>query len=121
MNGVMDILPLPFDSEDMDPEVLFSSLSDGTGNPPFGVLCGFMQTLLCLPDSNVDVERLFSDVSAIKSKKRNHLQLNTLCAILKVKQAVRESGGCTKFSPPSGARKLMLSRTLYKLSESDTD
>ena len=117
-------MPLPFNSEDMDPEVFFSrlsSLSDGKGNPPFGVLCRFMQTLLCLSHSNVDVEWLFSDVSAVKTKKRNRLQLNTLRAILMVKQAVRESGGYTKFSPPSGARKLMLSRTLYKLSESDTD
>ena len=29
-----------------------------------------MQTLLCLPHFNVDVERIFSDVSAIKTKKK---------------------------------------------------
>ena len=68
----LTIVSLPFDHEDMDPEEFFSrlnKLSDGTGNPPFSVLCKFMQTLLCLPHSNVDVERTFSDVSAIKTKK----------------------------------------------------
>ena len=83
----------------------------------------FMQTLLCLPHSNVDVERTFSDVSSIKTKKRNRLQLKTLRAILQVKQGIREAGGCTKFSPPPGAKKLLSSHTLYNdlPSESDSD
>ena len=81
----LSIVTLPFDYEDMDPELFWERLSkitDGTENPPFGVLCEFMQTLLYLPHSNVDVERTFSDVSSIKTKKRNRLQLKTLRAIL---------------------------------------
>ena len=76
---------LPFDHEDMDPELFWERLSkitDGTDNPPFVVLCEFMQTLLCLPHSNVDVERTLSDVGSIKMKKRNSLQLKTLWVVL---------------------------------------
>ena len=81
-----------------------------------------MKTLLCLPHANVDVERIFSDVSNVKTKKRNRLTLKTLRAVLQVKQGVRKSGGCIKFSPPEGARQLMSSHTLYNdLSESDSD
>ena len=80
-----------------------------------------MKTLLCLPHANVDVERIFSEVNNIKTRKRNRLKLKTLQAILQVKQGVRESGGCTKFSPPQGARQLMAAHTLYDFSESDSD
>ena len=81
-----------------------SNLSDGMGNAPFGILCQFMKTLLCLPHANVDVERTFSEVSSIKTKKRNHLKVKTLWAILQTKQVIRQSGGCTKFKPPLGAK-----------------
>ena len=87
MSGGNYLISLPFSHEDMDPEEFFSrlnKLSDGTGNPPFGVLCRFMQTLLCLPHSNVNVERIFSDVSAKKksSKTENspcHLKSKARC------------------------------------------
>ena len=78
-----------------------------------------MQTLLCLPHSKVVVE---TDISNIKMKKRNHLQLKTLWAILQVKQGIREAGGCTRFSPPLGTRKLMSLHSLYNnLSEPDNE
>ena len=121
----LGIGPLPFEHEDMDPEEFWhrlSLISDGTDTPPLQVLCLFMQTLLCLPHANVDVERTFSDVTAIKTKKRNRLKVSTVCALLQVKNAVREAGGCTKFSPPTDARRLMSSRTLYyDSSDSDSD
>jgi len=61
----LSIISLPFSHKDMDPEFFsrLNKLSDGTGNPPFSNFCRFMQTLLCLPQSNVDVKRIFSDVS----------------------------------------------------------
>ena len=120
----LGIGPLPFEHTDMDPEEFWhrmSQISDGTEVPPFQVLCHFMQTLLCLPHSNVDVERTFSEVTAIKTKKRNRLKVKTICALLQVKNAVKETGGCTKFSPPIGAKKLMSSHTLHDSSDSDSD
>ena len=115
------IVSLPFEHEDMEFWERLSKLTDGTENPPFGVVCQFMKTLLCLLHSNVDVERIFSEVNNIKTKKRNRLKLKTLQAILQVKQGVRESGRCTKFSPSQDARQLMAAHTLYDCSESDSD
>ena len=50
------------------------------------------------------------------------LQRNFLVggARLKVKQGVKESGGCVKFSPPGGARQQMSSDILYATT-SDAD
>ena len=79
-------------------------ITDGTGNAQFGILCEFMQSLLCLPHANVDVERVFSSVSSIKTKSRNRLQTSTVRALIKVKDGVKISGGCVKFSPPVGAK-----------------
>ena len=117
------LVSLPFDSEDMEPEEFWGRLNkiiDGTGAPQFDVLCAFMQTLLCLPHANVDVERVFSSVSSIKTKARNRLHTKTVHALLKVKQGVKASGGCVKFSPPGEARKRMSSDILYATT-SDTD
>ena len=53
-----------------------------------------MQSLLYLPQANVDVERVFSSVSSIKTKSRNRLQTSTVRALIKVKDGVKMSGGC---------------------------
>ena len=86
------LVSLPFDSEDMEPEEFWGRLNkiiDGTGAPQFDVLCAFMQTLLCLSHANVDVERVFSSVSSIKTKARNRLHTKTVHALLKVKLGVK--------------------------------
>ena len=114
---------LPFDSDDMDPEEFWGRLdkiTDGAGDAQFGVLCDFMQSMLCLPHANVDVERVFSSVTAIKTKTRNRLHTTTLRALIKVKDGVKESGGCVKFSPPPGAKERMSSAILYSDASVDT-
>ena len=45
---------------DIDPELFWGRLnkiSDDAGAPQFNVPCSFMQSLLCLPHANVDVEQ----------------------------------------------------------------
>jgi len=72
---------LPFDKEDMDPEEFWSKLdkiTGGLGNPQSSILCKFMKILLCMPTSNVDVERIFADLSNIKTKLRNKLHSTIL-------------------------------------------
>ena len=115
---------LPFESEDMEPEEFWGRLdkiTDGTGNPQFGILCEFMQSLLCFPHANVDVERVFSSVSSIKTKSRNRLQTSTVRALIKVKDGVKMSGGCVKFSPPVVAKSRMSSSILYAGADANED
>ena len=52
---------------------------------------------------NGDVKRIFSSLNAIKTKGRNRLNKKSVCAILKVKQGVKESGGCVKYSSSTNA------------------
>ena len=67
----------------MDPEVFWGGLnkiSDDAGAPhvQFNVPSSFMQSLLCLPHANVDVEQ---------SVNLNKLKHTALCASLKVMAA----------------------------------
>ena len=118
----LTINPLPFDHEDMEPEEFWGRVSNitvGSGTLQFAVLSEFLQNLLCLPHTNVDVERVFSSVAAIKKKGRNRLHTKSVHAILKVKQGVAESGGCVKFSPSTEAKSQMTSDILYGQDSSD--
>ena len=65
-------------------------ISDNAGAPQFNVPCLFMQSLLCLPHANVDVEQ---SVNLIK------LKHTALCALLKVKRGMAAAGGHVNFSP----------------------
>ncbi len=88
-------------SEEMGPEEFWGRLdmiTDGTGSPQFSNLCGFIQTLLCLPHANVDIERIFSSMN----KKRN-IHTKTVRALLTVKENVEEVSSCVNFCPPPGA------------------
>ena len=117
----LTINPLPFDNEDMEPEEFWgrvSSITDGAGTLQFALLSEFMQNL-CLPRANVDVERVFSSVAAVKTKGRNRLHTKSVRANLKVKQGVAESGGCVEFSPSTEAKSRMTSDILYAQDSSD--
>ena len=119
----LSLVSLPFNSEDMDPEVFWGRLgkiSDATGALQFNVLSTFMQSLLCLPHANADVERIFSSVSLIKTKARNRLHTKTVRALLKVKQEVAAAGGCVNFCPPIGDKERIVSANLYA-ADSDSD
>ena len=112
-------ISLPFQSDDMEPEEFWGQLNkitDGTGDPQFGIF--FMQSLLCLPHVNANVERVFSSVSSIKTKARNRLHTKTVRALLKVKE------GCVMFSRtprPPVAKQRMSSDILYANADSDSE
>lgn len=56
---------------------------------------------MCLPHSNADCERVFSEVNMyFKTKQRNKLITFTINGALLAKQAVRNQGNCTKFEVP---------------------
>lgn len=110
------IEPLPFDHKNMEPEefwAILNTVKDGSGEYQFPNLCAFMSSLLSLPHANVDVERVFSSVNLIKTKSRNRLHTSTVRALLKTKDGIKASGGCTEFTPPRVLNEMLTTDRLY--------
>lgn len=73
---------------------------DSSGDHTFKTLALFSLSLLAMPLSNADVERVFSQMSLVKSKLRNRMGQETLSSILHIKYGLRRQGLCCKdFSP----------------------
>lgn len=71
-----------------------ASYRDATGDNPFEDLSRLALTLLCLPHSNADVERIFSHMNIVKTKLRNRLSIKSLNAIMAIKYGLRRHGKC---------------------------
>ena len=85
-----------------NPEIFFREighLKDEFGSPYFRVLPKLALTILSLPISNVDVERIFSKVNLIKTKTRNKLSTPTLTSLIIISEMVNSQGGCVEFEP----------------------
>ncbi|XP_029443390.1 uncharacterized protein LOC115083609 [Rhinatrema bivittatum] len=92
-------------ADDTNPEALWREVynfRDASGDRAYGTLALFALSLLALPLSNADVERVFSQVKVIKSKTRNRMATATLSAILQVRYGMGRQGVCcTSFVPGS--------------------
>lgn len=85
-----------------NPEHFFkelSTLTDEFGDLYFTVLPLFALTILSLPTSNADVERIFSKVNLIKTKQRNKISTSTLTSLIIASEMVKSKGGCVNFEP----------------------
>lgn len=71
-----------------------ASYRDATGENPFSDLAALALTVLTLPHSNADVERIFSHMNIVKSKLRNRLCIKSLNAILTIKYGLRRNEKC---------------------------
>ncbi|GBP01563.1 hypothetical protein EVAR_101094_1 [Eumeta japonica] len=92
---------------------------DAQGNSRFDELATFAITLLILPHSNADVERLFSSMNIIKNKQRNRMTLKLLTAILRVRCGLRLEGKCcNNYEVPVSVVKQIGTKESY---QSDTD
>ncbi|VEN44313.1 unnamed protein product [Callosobruchus maculatus] len=60
----------------------------------FKELAEFTLSILSLPHSNAEVERLFSMMNIVKTKLRNRLSLQTLNAILSIRCGMKREGKC---------------------------
>lgn len=67
---------------------------DATGDNPYSDICELALTVLSLPHSNADVERLFSNMNIVKTKQRNRMNNETLTAVLAVKYGLQKAGKC---------------------------
>ncbi|KAL4718030.1 hypothetical protein ACJJTC_002448 [Scirpophaga incertulas] len=73
-------------------------IRDGTN---LKALASFALNVLCLPHSNADFERIFSEVNNIKTRLRNQLITPTINGALLAKQAIRNNNNCTQFQVPN--------------------
>jgi hypothetical protein len=76
-----------------------NNYTDSSGSNPFEKLC---KAALSLLHSNEEVERLFSQISVVKSKLRNRMSLHTLNSILLVRYGLKLAGDtCYQHKLPS--------------------
>lgn len=67
-----------------------------SGENPFRELVDLALQILCLPHSNADIERIFSQMNLIKSKLRNRMKLPVLSNILHIRFGLKRVGKCCK-------------------------
>ena len=94
-----------------------SQMIDTSGESRFPTVSKLTKSLLSLPHSNADVERVFSQVVLIKTKTRNSLKSHTLDAVLMTKQSL---SSCIQFKPDKSMYKRMNS-SIYDSASSDSD
>ena len=76
--------------------------TDASGDRSFRTISRGAIKILTLPISNAEVERGFSQVSVVKTKKRNKMKTELLEAILTIKFGLRRMGITTaSFDPPT--------------------
>lgn len=63
---------------------------DACGNYPFLLLAKFAISLLSLPFSNAEVERVFSQVNIVKTKLRNRMNIDTFNSILCIRYCIKQ-------------------------------
>lgn len=67
---------------------------DAAGNNPFIELCSFALSMISLPWSNGEVERVFSQLNIVKNKARNRLHNTTTNAIITIRAGLRRQKKC---------------------------
>lgn len=58
---------------------------DSADNNPFSELANLVMSILSLPHSNAEIERVFSQMNVVKTKLRNRMALRTLNSILHIR------------------------------------
>lgn len=94
----------PHNKEDSHAEAFWVEVlnyKDSRGDSAFKELALFCLSLLEMPLSNADVERVFSQMSLVKSKLRNKMGQETLSNILHIKYGLRRKGICCKDYVPT--------------------
>ncbi|KAK4313269.1 hypothetical protein Pmani_015385 [Petrolisthes manimaculis] len=93
------------------------SYRDETGENPFKELSDLAITILSLPHSNADVERVFSQMGIVKSKLRNRLAITSLNAVLTIKYGLRRHGkSCHDYKLPESVLRKIGSLEAYQTS-----
>ncbi|XP_031328721.1 uncharacterized protein LOC116159845 [Photinus pyralis] len=90
---------------------------------PFQPLVNLAFAVLCLPHSNADVERLFSQMNVIKSKLRNRMLLDLLDSILHIRFGLKRIGKCCQSYtlPDEVCKQIGTNESYSKHHEDDVD
>ena len=104
-----------------DPVAFWVGIADYTlsnEEKPFQQLAVYALTCLSTPISNAICERIFSQVTNVKSKLRNRMQNDMLNAIIRIHSTLKFKGICCKdFKASDKMLELFNSDTLYKQEE----
>ncbi|KAH6921387.1 hypothetical protein HPB50_027625 [Hyalomma asiaticum] len=93
---------------------------DAHGENPFTELATLAMTVLSLPFSNAGIERCFSDMSIVKCRRRNRLDIDTLNALLKVRYRLRRhKKKCHEYSLPDDVAAKIGTVASYATAEED--
>lgn len=84
-------------------------------------LAKFALDVLCLPHSNADCERIFSQVNNMKTKMRNKLMTSTVNKTLLARQLIQNQGNCTKFKVSRDMCDKMRSKDKYTLDKHESE
>ena len=77
------------------------AFKDASGVNPFKDLAAFAISMLVLPHSNAEVERVFSQMNIVKSKLRNRMETQMANAILAIRAGLKRSGkSCFEYEIP---------------------
>ncbi|XP_053946230.1 uncharacterized protein LOC128855364 [Anastrepha ludens] len=108
--------PLGQEIKALDTDVFWAtllSIQNEGGVYLFQNLSRCVLSILSLPHSNADSERVFSKVNLIKTKLRNRLIVPTVRGTLLASQHVQANGGCAVFKPSKEMISRMTKDTLY--------
>ena len=95
-------------------------ITNTSGESRFPTISKLTKSLLSLPHSNAEVERVLSQVVLLTTKVRKKLKSSTLDSLLMTKRSLPCS--CVDFKPESSMRyKRMKSSTLYDSESTDSD
>ena len=72
-----------------------ANYKDAAGINTFQDICELALSILSLPHSNAEVERLFSQISIVKNKLRSRLSSKSVSAIITVRSGLRRMGKCS--------------------------
>ena len=89
---------------------------DAAGENTFSELVSLAFSVITLPHSNAEVERVFSQVNIVKNSLRNRMKTNTLYAILTVRFGLRRVEKCCfSYDIPSSVLRHVGTKVAYTL------
>ncbi|XP_061728457.1 uncharacterized protein LOC133533482 [Cydia pomonella] len=95
---------------------------DIAGENRFQDLATFAVSLLVLPHSNADVERLFSMMNVVKTKQRNRMKFDLLSSIVTVRAGLaREGKCCNNYTLPNTVIQKIGTKEIYSSQTEQAD